>query len=106
MQAVRQKYAIRPKGTSQAYAPIQQRFTISEWCDERRFVDGQLATEQKLIAFLQNELIGKGCCNREWPYIFNRLKLHVAAIADFWKQQVDFGVKEHPKPRTTMRRQY
>jgi hypothetical protein len=30
MQAVRQKYALRPKGTSQAYDPIQRRFTVSE----------------------------------------------------------------------------
>ncbi|KAK9364302.1 hypothetical protein V1509DRAFT_636776, partial [Lipomyces kononenkoae] len=55
MQAVRQKYALRPRGTSQAYDPIQSRFT--EWCDERQFVDGQLVTESKLIAFLQTELI-------------------------------------------------
>ncbi|ODQ73843.1 hypothetical protein LIPSTDRAFT_70905, partial [Lipomyces starkeyi NRRL Y-11557] len=30
METVRQKYALRPKGTSQAYDPIQLRFTASE----------------------------------------------------------------------------
>ncbi|KAK9384138.1 hypothetical protein V1515DRAFT_583228, partial [Lipomyces mesembrius] len=30
MQAVRRKYALRPKRTSQAYDPIQRRFTLSE----------------------------------------------------------------------------
>ncbi|KAJ8098422.1 hypothetical protein POJ06DRAFT_151303 [Lipomyces tetrasporus] len=55
MQTVRQKYSLRPVGTAQAYEPIQRRFT--EWCDERQFVDGQLATESKLIGFLQTELI-------------------------------------------------
>ncbi|KAK9326766.1 hypothetical protein V1520DRAFT_365995 [Lipomyces starkeyi] len=72
-----------------------------EWCDERQFVDGQLATEQKLIAFLQTELIDKGYRNRERPYMANTLKLHVAATMDFWKQQVDFGLNPHSNPRTT-----
>ncbi|KAK9258920.1 hypothetical protein V1519DRAFT_463264, partial [Lipomyces tetrasporus] len=71
-----------------------------EWCDERQFVDGQLATESKLIAFLQTELIDKGCRNRNEPYTVNTLKLHVAAITDLWKQQVDFGINPHPRPRT------
>ncbi|KAK9333027.1 hypothetical protein V1520DRAFT_352429 [Lipomyces starkeyi] len=61
METVRQKYALRPKGTSQAYDPIQLRFT--ERCDERQFVDGQLATQPKLIAFLQTELID---CRSMW----------------------------------------
>ncbi|KAK9385534.1 hypothetical protein V1515DRAFT_588181 [Lipomyces mesembrius] len=48
MQAVRQEYAIRrPK----------------EWCDARQLVDGQLAIEQQLIAFLQTELIDN-CCRK------------------------------------------
>ncbi|KAK9238656.1 hypothetical protein V1525DRAFT_440111 [Lipomyces kononenkoae] len=80
-----------PKGTSQAYDPIQRRFT---------FVDGQLVTESKPIALLQTELIDKGCRNRKEPYTVNTLKLHVAALTDLWKQQVDFGVNPHPRPRT------
>ncbi|KAK9233688.1 hypothetical protein V1525DRAFT_392259, partial [Lipomyces kononenkoae] len=98
MEAVRQKYALRPKSTSLAYAPIQRRFT--EWCDSRQFVDGQLATEQKLIVFLQTEVIDKGCRNRERPYMLNALKLHVAAVTDLWKQQVDLGINPHSKPRS------
>ncbi|KAK9327707.1 hypothetical protein V1520DRAFT_30296 [Lipomyces starkeyi] len=70
-------------------------------CDERQFVDGQLATESQLIAFLQTELIGKACRNRKDPYTVNTLKLHVAAITDLCRQQVDFGINSHPKPRTT-----
>ncbi|KAK9357810.1 hypothetical protein V1504DRAFT_436385 [Lipomyces starkeyi] len=72
---------------------------FTEWCDARQFVDGQLATESKLIAFLQTELIDKGCRNRKEPYTVNTLKLHVAAITDLWRQQVDFGINPHPKPR-------
>ncbi|KAK9357414.1 hypothetical protein V1504DRAFT_436765 [Lipomyces starkeyi] len=98
MEAVRQKYALRPKGTSQAYVPIQRRFT--ELCDERQFVDGQLAKESKLIAFLQTELVDKACRNRKDPYTVNTLKLHVAAITDLCWQQVDFGINPPAKPRT------
>ncbi|KAK9357678.1 hypothetical protein V1504DRAFT_436529 [Lipomyces starkeyi] len=98
MQAVRQKYDLRPKEASQAYDPIQRRFTITM---VRQFVDGQLATESRLIAFLQTELVDKGCHrNRKEPYTVNTLKLHVAAITDLLRQQVDFGVNPHPKPRT------
>ncbi|KAK9430914.1 hypothetical protein V1505DRAFT_91218 [Lipomyces doorenjongii] len=75
------------------------RFT--EWCDEREFVDGQLATESKLIAFLHTELIERGCWNRKEHYTVNTLKLHMAAITDLWKQQVDFGINPHQRPRTT-----
>ncbi|KAK9326508.1 hypothetical protein V1520DRAFT_149876 [Lipomyces starkeyi] len=38
--------------------------------------------------------------NRREPYTVNTLKLHVAAITDLWRQQVDFGINPHPKPRT------
>ncbi|KAK9365391.1 hypothetical protein V1509DRAFT_667178 [Lipomyces kononenkoae] len=71
---------------------------LQEWCDERQFVDGQLATESKLIAFLQTELIEKVSRNRQLPYSMSTLKLHVAAVTDLWKQQVDFGLNPHPTP--------
>ncbi|KAK9239696.1 hypothetical protein V1525DRAFT_430591 [Lipomyces kononenkoae] len=54
----------------------------------------------KLIAFMQTELIDKGCRNGDRPYMLNTLKLHVAAVTDLWKQQVDLGITPHPKPRS------
>ncbi|ODQ68899.1 hypothetical protein LIPSTDRAFT_76665 [Lipomyces starkeyi NRRL Y-11557] len=86
-----------PKAISQAYAPIQERFTE---CDSRQFVDVQLATEQKPIVFLQTELVNKGCRNRDTPCMGNTLKLHVAAVTDLWKQQVDIPINPHSKPRS------
>ncbi|ODQ74262.1 hypothetical protein LIPSTDRAFT_249433 [Lipomyces starkeyi NRRL Y-11557] len=116
MQAVRQKDALRPKGTSQAYDPIQRRFTISEHTigltaslDANRF-SRNVATvcrwsgSYRVEAYClppETELVDKGCHgNRKEPYTDNTLKSHVAVITDLLRHQVDFGVKPHPKPRT------
>ncbi|KAK9234999.1 hypothetical protein V1525DRAFT_458921 [Lipomyces kononenkoae] len=88
MQAVLQKCALRPKGNRRRTGPYSGDSPI-----------GMVATEQKFIAFMQTELVVKGCRNGDRPYL-NTLKLHVAAVTDLWKQQVDLGINPHPKPRS------
>jgi hypothetical protein len=47
----------RPANIHDAYGPRQKEWR--EWCLRKRFADGELVTEGKLVAFLDQEVVGR-----------------------------------------------
>jgi hypothetical protein len=47
----------RPPNTRDAYGPRQKEWR--EWCLRKRFADGELVTEAKMVAFLDQEVVGR-----------------------------------------------
>ena len=50
--------AVRPANTVKMYANRQREFC--EWCAQRRFADGELVREDKLVLFLSDHVIPRG----------------------------------------------
>ena len=98
----------RPLNTQDAYGPRQKEWR--EWCLRKRFADGELVTEGKMVAFLDQEVVGRVVRTqpRKDPPPEERLRpvglatfsLYTAAIVDLWKEQVSMGLNHHPNPRT------
>jgi hypothetical protein len=47
----------RPPNTRDAYEPRQREWR--QWCGRKRFADGELVTEGKMVAFLDQEVVGR-----------------------------------------------
>lgn len=48
--------AERPKNTSLAYKPKQKEFTV--FCKQKQYYNGDTVTEEKLLLFLVEEVVG------------------------------------------------
>ena len=100
----------RPASTQDAYGPRQKEWR--EWCLRKRFADGELVTEGKMVAFLDQEVVGRQVrspprreaplAERERPRLVGlaTFSLYSAALVDLWKEQVSMGLNHHPNPRT------
>ena len=102
------KYS-RPPNTRDTYGPRQKEW--GEWCRCKRFADGELVTEAKMVAFLDREVLSrvvrtqpkKGVSPAEEeegprPVGLATFSLYSAAIVDLWKEQVSMDLNHHPKP--------
>jgi len=79
-----------------AYGPRQKEWR--EWCLRKRFADGELVTEAKMVAFLDQEVVGrvvrtqvkKDASHEERSRAVGlaTFSLYSAAIVDLWKEQV------------------
>jgi len=47
----------RPANTQDAYSPRQKEWR--EWCARKRYADGEIVTEGKMMTFLDQEVIGR-----------------------------------------------
>ena len=97
----------RPPNTQDAYGPRQKEWR--EWCSRKRFADGELVTEGKMIAFLDQQVVGRQVRSRPprgAPAAAPRLvglatfSLYSAALVDLWKEQVSMGLNQHSNSRT------
>jgi hypothetical protein len=102
----------RPPNTQDAYGPRQKEWR--EWCLRKRFADGELVTEGKMVAFLDQEVVGRQVRShprRDAPPAEEEgappvvglatFSLYSAALVDLWKEQVSMGLNQHSNPRTT-----
>lgn len=98
----------RPPNTRDAYGPRQKQWR--EWCLRKRFADGELVTEAKMVAFLDQEVVGRVVRTqpkkdappekRSRAVGLTTFSLYSAAIVDLWKEQVSMGLNHNPNPRT------
>ena len=98
----------RPLNTRDAYGPRQKEWRA--WCLRKRFADGELVTEGKMVAFLDQEVVGRVVRTqprkdappeeRSRPVGLATFLFYTAAIVDLWKEQVSMGLNHHPNPRT------
>ncbi|KAE8260648.1 hypothetical protein A4X13_0g227 [Tilletia indica] len=56
--AVEQSVGARPQGTTKSYCPKQSKW--QEFCKERKFDDGTLVTEAKILLWLQQSIVPAG----------------------------------------------
>ena len=75
-------------------------------------MDGQLVTQQKLILFLQKEVLSRGLRNSRWSrkretrdgkdivqtLAYSTVEGYVSAIVNLWRYQVACGDNHHPNP--------
>ncbi|KAL9932371.1 hypothetical protein V8E36_008850 [Tilletia maclaganii] len=114
--AVQKAVDARPKGTRKSYDPKQAKW--KEYCDERKFDDGQLVTEAKLLLWLQSSIVptgntkkkargagGDGGADKEReapaaaPLSYRTIDGYVSAALDMYKQQQSLGTNTHAHPR-------
>ena len=91
-----------------AYGPRQKEWR--EWCLRKRFADGELVTEGKMVAFLDQEVVGRvvrtqpkkdaSLEERAREVGLDTFPLYSAAIVDLWKEQVSMGLNHYPNPQT------
>jgi hypothetical protein len=99
----------RPPNTRDAYGPRQKEWR--EWCLRKRFADGEIVTEAKMLAFLDQEVVGRVVRTQPKKDAppeeqarqvgLATFSLYSAAIVDLWKEQVSMDLNHHPNPRTT-----
>ncbi|KAK3364185.1 hypothetical protein B0T25DRAFT_421549, partial [Lasiosphaeria hispida] len=98
----------RPKNTKKAYDRKAKEFV--DWCEDRGFPDGFTVTEDELLLFLNQEVIG-------WPLrkksrqadpeaelndgklSWRSVQLYITAATDLWRQQKGLGMNTHSSPR-------
>jgi centromere DNA-binding complex CBF3 subunit-like protein/transcriptional activator of glycolytic enzymes GCR1 len=105
----------RPKGTTLAYEPKQKEYR--RFCDRKQYQDGDAVTEDKLLLFLIEDVVGRPLRMKsrraadEIPLHKTRLSWrsvrgYVTAITDLYQQQKALGVNSHPSPRVNSVRAY
>lgn len=84
------------------YRPRQKEF--HDWCTEKKFGDGDLVYEAKLVAFLDNVVIPRGYKRRKSPdgsaqvYSHESIEVYVKAMVDLYQAQKASGGKgSHPR---------
>ena len=105
----KEKLTNTPKATSKSYEPRQKQF--KKWCHQKQFVDGELASEGKLLLFLQ-EVVAKMHSRKKLPngtaasLDWASFGQYVKAVVDLYQLQKQLSSNPHSHPRGDSVRSY
>eukprot|EP00644_Phytophthora_capsici_P019377 jgi/Phyca11/132493/e_gw1.173.16.1 len=95
--------ASRPSNTAKQYEPKQAEF--KQWCATKKYDDGCLVYEGKLVTFLKTYIIPRGNKRRKGghgqgqPLGIASIEAYAKAVIDLYKLQQSLGTNSHPHPR-------
>jgi hypothetical protein len=95
--------ASRPANTIKQYKRKQNDFT--EWCATKKFVDGSLVYESKLVDYLDNYVIPRGNKRKKAEdgtsirLGYEAVDAYVKVIIDLYQFQKSMKMSQHPHPR-------
>ncbi|CAD7062031.1 unnamed protein product, partial [Tilletia caries] len=106
-----QKKIERPKGTSSSYDPKQTKW--ASFCAMRKFDDGTIVSEAKLLLWLQAVIVPTGNSKKKErkdeadgtapaknaSLAASTIETYVSGVLDLYKQQVSLGTNLHTNPR-------
>ncbi|KAE8251595.1 hypothetical protein A4X06_0g2613, partial [Tilletia controversa] len=109
--AVQKKIESRPKGTSSSYDPKQKKW--ASFCAMRKFDDGTIVSEAKLLLWLQTVIVPTGNSRKKErkdaadgtapaknaSLAASTIETYVSGVLDLYKQQVSLGTNLHTNPR-------
>ncbi|KAE8235566.1 hypothetical protein A4X13_0g9449, partial [Tilletia indica] len=108
--AVQKAVDARPKGTSKSYDPKQVKWRT--FCNERKFDDGILVTEAKILLWLQTVIVPGGNSKKkervpgpdgqlgQAQLSYRTIDGYVSAAIDLYRRQQSLGTNSHPNPRS------
>lgn len=103
LETIAQTRNLVPLNTKAAYKPGQVEFKA--YCIERGFMDQDTVTAEKLLAFMQEKVIGRQSKRQKGNGInatigMSTTNMYLSSITNLWSQQSAMKMNSHPNPRT------